>query len=826
MDEITAFASYNKHPLKEREEIVPDVLSSTNRATESLTSNDVVLLDPKCNDALLDPVRDQKVGDNEFETCQTNSGSNTDDDMVNTTDALDSKKGVLDVYHIESDQATAEHWNQEKPSDKKNYGAQLLPSIVLDRSVSTSLERSCEENQDISDSSSSPSPRKGEYDVQNRRLYVPIDALYPKLVHRKHKTVNHEDEESASDSDTSSSSNSSKGFFTETGSYDFVSANDDDGDGGSDDADSDVDGKEIGVADTDKIFQQQHIATDQICYEIGDDVEKIFENRQHDLIERSSSNQESDDDDDDEYFDASADVDDVHEDTETSGVLLPDLFVQHVENDDQEAEPPPTPKTPVPVLQNIRPDVFDKFSLNQGWIERVNKSLLENSLPKDRSEEANETELTTVEGKAQPDLQGENKNKDLTGQSSGISRRSQCVDPLKKSSSDNRHDHSPRQKSYGKTDEFTISSSKLSEHWQTSSGKDNTNCSSSLTNDSQPVIADSATHATTTKLRRSAYVSASKYKGSAKPGRVGFLLPAALRPRTTGYARALSQGGSSSLGREEWRRVRENSKDGTLCLEGKKTSDPSPTVRTCVSGALIPSWSSLPAFSNSDDTDLTVSHSSAPSVSAVAPGISKNAERNGDSRRKSIDSLSAPQRSLSNRRLPLILQPQYQHSADSCDTKDDPNDEVNSWDVKNRLDKSQTRNTNSKSYSPTNKGSAQDLYDAQSSEQAENSLRPTIDSAKVSSVSSNTALAENILELNIDNGVLSDSTVDNIQTNRRKRVDYELVVDAENDVMRVNYSEPHGLTRKPAVRRKRIAYQSKVSLLLQNTTLVGVKKNL
>ena len=600
--------------------------------------------------------------------------------------------------------------------------------------------------------SESPSPRKGGYNVQK-------DRLSPSL-----ENVAGSDSDSSESSDPDSDNSECKDAGGKRGSYDLITT----GDG---DANQDKD-------DGKSCLSRLGYEGDTQRSDNSDAPGNVGENKalSNDGLEEESSDQ-------DEFFDAITDIGNAEKTGENTEVILPDPSVAAAETSESECEAPPPPTTPLPVLQTIRPDIFTKYSLSQGWIERVNKSLVENS-------KSGETSWESATAGADSSEDGDFLEH-FVGASSGRRKGHALLDQLKKSASDNRHDHIPRLKSHEPTrrlhptkqaasDNQCIPASEDVPDELVTSDQDKSDISPDSGNG--PCLeSDDTAPPTTTKIRRAAYVSGPKNLATSKPGGVGYRLPVALRSRTNSYRRAVSQGRNSKS-----KEVR-----AKYTIHSKKDIPPTLNsgVRTSVQGALIPAWSSLPVFSTTDDTDPNVwTQASDGRVSFEPDCLSSK----GD---------SPPSRELrvrfSNQNLPSVQQTHDQSHLGDPHELDKPQNlkKTSSSKKRNRKRISQARDVEEDSAINHDQmdNTDSDLDMARGSQSACNRISKDPSATESSSVVP-----------------VSDSDI--IKTERTRRSEYELLMDAENDVMRVNISEPHGLTRKPAVRRKKLAYQSKVSI--------------
>ncbi|RUS85263.1 hypothetical protein EGW08_006964, partial [Elysia chlorotica] len=598
--------------------------------------------------------------------------------------------------------------------------------------------------------SESPSPHKGDYNVQTGWLSSPPCGG-----------------ETTESSDADSDNSECNDPTAKRGSYDFITRGPVD-----DDEAKDNDGGDTGG--------YGHVTQEpdsSVHHGKGVDVE---------CREEESSDQ-------DEFFDAVADIDPTEDTGENSEIILPDPSVATDDDPCEPDEPPPPPTAPPPVLQSIRPDIFTKYSLSRGWLERVNKSLVENSKRGGVSEGAIGESSTIVLGEDGDGTVGFLER--FSGTSSGHPKGHALLDQLKKSASDNRHDHIPRLKSHDTTKRLTPTNQAASYSTQITTTE---KYLSGLTTSGQVkslnprngtgLESDDTTPPTTTKLRRTAYVTSPKYSASPKPGGIGYRLPEAVRSRGDCYMRAVSQVEGPCNERSRTGILKDDI--GKYILHSKRAPELTSRVRINVQGAIIPTWSSLPVFSCIDDTD--------PTDWARFSGYGASCD---------------PHHSSSNG-----------HSLSSLHT--DFNEGVSTRPVHVHAvstDEPQTCLSNEHYFKDSNESNKSHICDKTSSTKKKIKKRISKELRDSSKELDNTASDLNTArdtesvpkQMPQDASATTDSSVspvsdtDIARRDKTQRPEYELLVDAENDVMRVNFSEPHGLRRKPAVRRKRLAFQSK-----------------
>ncbi|GFR97368.1 hypothetical protein ElyMa_006322300 [Elysia marginata] len=619
----------------------------------------------------------------------------------------------------------------------------------------------------------SHSPRKGKY-------YVQKDQLSPSFGRDDASTSDASDTSDA-DSDLSDY----EGLNGKRGSYDLVVA--------PANSDDDVDGNNY---DNASCLGDENGNSDNIrrCNTRGEksnsDGKKTFGDKL-----------ENDDSDQDEFFDAVSEIEDTGKKSDNDGIILPDSsVVTSEENSEQDVEPPPPPATALPVLQSLRPDILEKYSLSQGWIERVNRSLVESSMPKES------LQTDTI---SEPDI-GREGNIDRQNfsncgdqNSSGKRKGYALLDQLKKSASDNRHDYNPRYKlhEFLKRLPKTIPTGPISEP---STSELENSCLVTSSKDAPCSESDDTAPPTTTKLRRAAYVTDAKYRTSAKNGGVGYRLPVALRPRTASYMRAVSQNGRPCSGQNE--SDDSNDESAAVSFTKIKSSGSVLPVRTSVEGALIPTWSSLPVFSYTDDTDPTSVVLRSREHARDTPVYVKPAASGTESAYFSSDGDSCS---------PLATTPNDAAVTSSSRSGFD----------RHKLTVPQSHSQNPAEESSTSHGKIVKKRSQKRSSKVMDQKEPSEPSRQNNDGNSSPRLSDNASarssvkltnsKTTESNRVSSQDThSDKTKKKRRKRPDYELSVDTENNVMRVNIPEPHGLKRKPAVRRKPVAFQSKVSFVV------------
>ena len=791
-------ASHQKRPTTTK---YPDVAKDADSCT---ASGDAVALGLFSCDSSAEASTEQTTGDNCIGDFRNPGSSNEIDDTENISErnaAWENPMQRYDPEHVGESVETGTNTEQgETGVDYTAHGDTSLETLEQDSELDSSnsdggehglSELTTEELYGaITDSSSSPSPRKGEYIVCR-------DRLSPFIIYGNDSDKSKDTEMSDVDSDNSDS----QYLSGKCGSYDVVRASSDDDD--DDDYVNDREDDDSGNGNEANSMQDDSINA---------------HNKEPDEKGHDKGNMEDDGSDEDEFFDAVAGLEESEEPVESAEVVLPDPSVASDESYEPEGDPPPPPSTPLPVLQAI--DIFAKYSLSQGWIERVNKSLVESSMSKGSPEEARSWEAETGREAGRGDFL-----KRFVGVSSAGRKGHALLDQLKKSASDNRHDHSPRPSSAparrttpGTPGSANDKQSSFSE--PASPDKENPSLPALSGASPGPETDDTAPPAIS-KLRRSTYVSAgaSRYNGAAKPGGVGYRLPTTPRARTDSYLKAVSQNRSPSSG-EDRKSTGGDSREQILSLSKTKSPGALSSVRSSARGVLLPTWSSLPVFSSSDDTDPTgLVTSGDPKVSSasLASDTSGNESAYFSALGDSLPSLPVypceapisspkdavtadnPHRHLSNRNLPLVLQTNYQSSLQDPDTVNVSRDLGSTKSGSRRNRKRDSQNVN------VDEGFERSYHSD------DNSSRPASRTQSWLTPSGHSTTD--------NSGAAQDTLSDTVQRKRKKRVDYELLPDAENDVMRVKYTEPHGLTRKPAVRRKGRAYHSKVSALCMHLSL-------